>query len=181
MAVLTREEILKLIKEEKLFIEPFNEEVIRENGLDLRIGYEYAFYSFENKIVDLTEIENSANLFSIVEAKDGKIVIKPNSFVLLSTIEYIKFPNNVIGFCNLRSTLARYGLSVPPTIIDAGFEGNITIELINTSNNYVVLKPGLRFLHVVLEETVGEIEYKGVYKGQRGVRLPKGLKEEFSN
>jgi len=181
MSVLTRSEILKLIKDKKLIIEPFDEEIVRENGLDLRIGEEYAFYSFEDEVIDLTEIEDSKYFFSKVEAKDNKIVIKPNSFVLLTTKEYVKFPNNLIGLCNLRSTLARYGLSVPPTVIDAGFEGNITIELINTSKNYIVLKPNLRFLHVILIEAKGEFEYKGKYKGQKGVTLPKGLKEEFEN
>ncbi len=177
--VLTRNEILKLIKEEKLLIEPFDESIVRENGLDLRIGDEYAFYSFENQVIDPTKIENVKELFSVIKAKDGKIVINPNSFVLLTTLEYVKFPENVVGFCNLRSTWARYGLSIPPTIIDAGFEGNITIELVNASKNYIVLKPGLRFLHVVLVETKSNVKYKGKYLGQRGVTLPKSLKEEI--
>jgi len=180
MSVLTKKEILKLINEGKLLLEPFNEEIVRENGLDLRIGEEYAFYSFEDEIIDLTEIEESKYFFSKVEAKDNRIVIKPNSFILLTTKEYVKFPPNLIGLCNLRSTLARYGLSVPPTVIDAGFEGNVTIELINNSKNYIILKPNLRFLHVVLIETKGEFNYQGKYQGQRGVTLPKGLKEEYN-
>jgi dCTP deaminase len=179
MSALTKNEILKLIKDKKLVIEPFDEEIVRENGLDLRIGEEYAFYSFEDAIIDLTEIEESKYFFSKVEAKDNKIVIKPNSFVLLTTKEYVKFPDNLIGLCNLRSTLARYGLNVPPTVIDAGFEGNVTIELINSSKNYIVLKPNLRFLHLILIETKGSFIYEGRYKGQKGVTLPKGLKSEF--
>lgn len=179
MSALTKNEISKLIKEKRLIIEPFDKEIVRENGLDLRIGSEYAFYSFENSIIDLTEIEESKYLFSKVETKDNKIILKPNSFALLTTKEYIKFPNNLIGLCNLRSTFARYGLSIPPTIIDAGFEGNITIELINSSKNYLVLRPNLRFLHVILIETKGKFIYEGIYKGQKGVSLPKGLKKEF--
>ncbi len=38
MAVLTRDEILKLVKGGALSIEPFSEDVVRENGLDLRLG-----------------------------------------------------------------------------------------------------------------------------------------------
>ncbi len=94
-------------------------------------------------------------------------------------MEYVKFPRDVVGFCNLRSTLARYGLSVPPTIIDAGFEGNVTIEVINNSGNYMVLRPGMRFLHVVLVKAIGEAKYLGRYLGgQRGVTPPKGMKGE---
>lgn len=176
--ILTRDEILKLIKDGSLSIEPFSEDVVRENGLDLRVGNEYAIYAFENQVIDPCELESARYLFSIVEAKDGRIIIPPRSFALLTTMEYVKFPSNVIGLCNLRSTLARYGLGIPPTIIDAGFEGNVTIEVINNSGNYLVLRPGMRFLHVVLASTIGEAKYLGKYLGQRGVTPPKGLKGE---
>ncbi len=176
--ILARGEILRLIKDGSLRIEPFTEDVVRENGLDLRVGNEYAIYAFENQVIDPCELESARHLFSIVEAKDGRIVVPPRSFALLTTMEYVKFPTDVIGFCNLRSTLARYGLGIPPTIIDAGFEGNVTIEVINNSGNYIVLRPGMRFLHVVLARTVGEAKYQGKYLGQRGVTPPKGLKGE---
>jgi len=81
--------------------------------------------------------------------------------------------------CNLRSTLARYGLIIPPTVVDAGFEGNLTIEVVNNSGNYIVLRPGIRFLHVILVKTEGEVKYLGKYLGQKGVTLPKGLKDEY--
>lgn len=176
--ILARGEILKLIKDGSLSIEPFTEDVVRENGLDLRVGNEYAIYAFENQVIDPCELEYTRHLFSIVEAKDGRIIIPPRSFALLTTMEYVKFPRDVIGFCNLRSTLARYGLGIPPTIIDTGFEGNITIEVINNSGNYIILRPGMRFLHVVLAKTIGEAKYEGKYLGQRGVTPPKGLKGE---
>ncbi len=178
MAVLARNELLKLIKDGVLSIEPFSDDVIRENGLDLRVGTEYAIYAFDGQIIDPCELESARHLFSIVEAKDGRIVIPPRSFALLTTMEYVKFPRDVVGFCNLRSTLARYGLSVPPTIIDTGFEGNVTIEVINNSGNYMVLRPGMRFLHVVLVKAIGEARYLGKYLGQRGVTPPKGMHGE---
>lgn len=176
--VLTHGEILKLIESGSLVIEPFDKVIVRENGLDLRVGREYAVYAFEGQVIDPCQVDDVNGLFSIVEARDGKIVIPPRSFILLTTMEYVKFPNNVVGLCNLRSTLARYGLSITPTVIDAGFEGNITIEVINNSGNYVVLRPGMRFLHVILLRAIGEARYMGRYMGQRGVTPPKGLRSE---
>jgi dCTP deaminase len=177
--VLTGNEIRKLIEKKELQIEPFEEEIVRENGLDLRIGEEYAIYAFNNQVIDVCELTSSNHLFSKVQAKDGRIAIPPNKFALLTTLEYVKFPRNVVGLCNLRSTLARYGLTIPPTIVDAGFEGNLTIEVVNSSNNYIVLRPRVRFLHVILVKTEGEAKYFGKYFGQKGVTLPKGLKEEY--
>jgi len=46
--ILTKNEIKKLIDDKKLQIEPFEDEIIRENGLDLKIGEEYAIYAFEH-------------------------------------------------------------------------------------------------------------------------------------
>jgi len=178
MGILTHDVILKSILNKEIIIDPFDESIVRENGVDLRVGYEYAQYAFSNQIVDPCEIESSSGLFKIVEAKDSRIPIPPNSFVLLTTLEKVKLPDNLVGFCNLRSTLARYGLSMSPTIIDVGFEGNITIEIINTSGNYIVLRPGMRFLHVILATAEGKYSYKGTYLKQKGVTIPKGMKEE---
>ncbi|GGP19471.1 deoxycytidine triphosphate deaminase [Thermocladium modestius] len=176
--MLSGEAINGLIKSGALSIQPLSPDTVRENGVDLRVGSQYAIYSFNDQVIDPCNLDNARDLYSIVEAKDGKIVIPPRNFVLLTTTEYVKFPNDVIGLCNLRSTVARYGLSSPPTVIDAGFEGNVTIEIVNSSSNYIVLRPGMRFLHVVLSRTEGAAKYSGKYLGQRGVTPPKGLRDE---
>lgn len=178
--LLSRKEILELVERGELVIEPYSEDVVRENGIDLKVGNEYAVYAFESQVIDPCEIDSdkARQLFSIVEAKDSRIIIPPRSFILLTTLEYIKMPNDVAGLCNLRSTLARYGLAISPTIIDVGFEGNVTIEVMNMSGNYVVLRPGMRFLHVALIKTTSPMKYTGKYLGQRGVTPPKGMKGE---
>ena len=175
--ILTKSEIEKLIESGKLVVEPIFSDTIRENGLDLRIGNEYAIYAFEGSVIDPCQLDDLSDHFRVVKA-DGKIVIPPRNFVLLTTLEYVKLPENVVGLCNLRSTLARLGLSIPPTVVDAGFEGNLTIEVVNNSPNTIVLKTGIRFLHLILVECKGEAKYLGKYLGQRGVRPPKGLKDE---
>ncbi|MFP3292656.1 MAG: dCTP deaminase, partial [Thermoproteus sp.] len=42
----------------------------------------------------------------------------------------------------------------------------------------IVLRPGLRFLHLILVRAEGAAKYLGTYLGQRGVTPPKGLKAE---
>ena len=174
--ILTNVELRRLISEGRLLVEPYLPDVVRENGLDLRVGGEYAIYAYEGVVVKPCDLTDTKHLFRVVGA--GEIVVPPRNFVLLTTEEYVKMPNDVIGFANLRSTLARYGLVIPPTVVDAGFEGNITIEIVNQSPNTIVLKRGMRFLHLVLAKTAGVAEYRGVYQGQRGVTPPKGLRGE---
>lgn len=177
--ILGAKEIYRLIYDKRLYIDPLFEDTVAENGLDLRIGNQYATYAYENIEIRPCELDDNemAKLFKIEKGVD-EIAIPPKSFVLLTTFEYIKLPADIVGLANLRSTLARMGLSIPPTVVDAGFEGNITIEVINNSSNTVVLKKFTRFLHLVLVKADGAIPYMGKYRGQIGVRPPKGMKNE---
>jgi len=174
--MLTKDKILELLQSGKLKIDPLYPDTVRENGLDLRIGGEYAIYAYEGAVVKPCELDDARPLFRVVKADE--VVIPPRNFVLLTTEEYVKMPEDVAGLANLRSTLARYGLSIPPTVVDVGFEGNITIEVVNNSPNTIVLKRGMRFLHLVLIKAEGRAAYRGTYQGQRGVTPPKGLRGE---
>jgi dCTP deaminase len=78
-----------------------------------------------------------------------------------------------MAFVNLRSSYARIGLTVPPTIIDANFEGQLTIEMIG-GEFPVRLYSGERFIHVVFAKLTSPVEkpYSGRYQRQRGIKLP---------
>ena len=92
--------------------------------------------------------------------------IEPKSFSLAKTKERVEFPIDLIGFCNLRSTYARKGLFIPPTVVDAGFRGKLIIEVINNSDNPYTFEEGERFLHLIIAECKDAISYKGKYKDQ---------------
>jgi len=168
-------EIRKLIEKKRLIIEPYTPGILSECGINLRIGNEYAVASKSYR-VNVCEFDPES--IFLIHRNVDKIVIPPRGFVLVTTLEYIKLPNDVIGLCNLRSTLARWGLSIPPTVVDAGFEGNLTIEVINNTENIVEIPVGTKFLHLVLAKIKGAKPYSGSYKGQKGVKLPKKLKGE---
>ncbi|MBP1449016.1 MAG: dCTP deaminase [Thermoproteus sp.] len=176
--ILGGDEIRRLIASGRLSVDPLRDDTIRENGLDLRIGREYAIYAYEKYAIRPCDLDDARRFFSIIKDEDEEIVIPPRNFVLLTTEEYVRMPDDVVGLANLRSSLARYGLVIPPTVVDAGFEGQITIEVVNESPNTIVLRPGLRFLHLILVRAEGAGRYQGRYQGQRGVTPPKGLRGE---
>ncbi|MEB3805982.1 MAG: dCTP deaminase [Desulfurococcales archaeon] len=165
-------DIMLLLRAGDLVIEPFDEEIVRENGLDLRLGREYCEFKDTNTILDPKHPGDPGEFY---ECSDGdEIIIPPRKHVLLHTLEYIKLPPYVAGLVNLRSTWARSGIYVPATVVDAGFEGQLTVEVVGSSFP-VKLYPGDRFLHLVMVKlnTPALKPYEGQYKGQRGVRLPK--------
>ncbi|MCD6591670.1 MAG: dCTP deaminase, partial [Thaumarchaeota archaeon] len=125
--ILSDFDLWNYIKSGRLRIEPFRNDIVRENGLDLRIGKQIARMKSIDKIFDTHN--SDVNDFYEIEEGDS-FIIRPREHVLLHTLEYIKLPIDLMGFVNLRSSYARIGLSIPPTIIDANFEGELTIELI---------------------------------------------------
>jgi len=172
--ILSKNEILELLRNGKLIIEPFENEIVRENGVDMRIGDEVAILLNNPEPIDPEKLEESTlNRYYMLKRLDGDYIIQPYMKILVSTLEYIKMPDDIIGFVELRSTFARLGLSIPPTIIDAGFEGQITLE-VHGGAFPVKLRKGMRFAHIVFAKLTGKTEpYRGKYQGQRGVTLPR--------
>ncbi|MDP7976353.1 MAG: dCTP deaminase [Thermoprotei archaeon] len=164
-----------MIKSGRLRIDPFSQDTIRENGVDLRLSDEIARHNLQAKdfVLDPSDEASVQKAYSV--ARSGSLIIAAGEQVLLSTLEYVGMPDDLMGFVELRSTWARHGLSIPPTIVDAGFQGTITLEVVNNAPYAIKLSPGQRFAHVVFARTLSRVErpYAGYYSGQRGVTLPK--------
>ncbi|TRM73779.1 dCTP deaminase, partial [Sulfolobus sp. E5] len=142
-----------------------------ENGVDLRVGNEIARFKKMDKPFNIDD-DNISQLF--VKETGEEFIINPHEHVLLVTEEYVKLPNDIMAFVNLRSSFARLGLFIPPTIVDAGFEGQLTIEVVG-SEIPIKMKKSVRFLHLIFARTLTPVEnpYQGKYQKQRGVTLPR--------
>lgn len=98
-------------------------------------------------------------------------------FVLGRTREVITMPNTLMAFVHLRSTWARHGYIIPPTVIDAGFHGSITLEMARFRSAQLslfagksvaqLLPIGQRFAHIIFAQLSTPSEpYSGKYQGQ---------------
>ncbi|RLE63445.1 MAG: dCTP deaminase [Thermoprotei archaeon] len=172
--MLARSDLIKCIESGEIVIEPFDEDIVRENGVDLRIGDEAAVLINNPDPLDPEDLEqvDLRQYYKVVKI-DNELILQPYMKILVTTLEYIKVPTYIAGLVELRSTFARLGLSIPPTIIDAGFEGQITLE-VHGGAFPVVLRKGLKFAHVVFMKLTTNTEpYRGRYFRQRGVTLPR--------
>ena len=136
---------------ERGFIKPYNSLQVNPASYDLCLSGKY---------IDLSSEE---------EISWRELHIKPGESYLASTIEYIKFPNNISGVLYLKSSLARLGLDhALAGWIDPGFEGTLTLEL--HSHRPITLQAGQRIVQVVFSQldTASENPYSGKYKGQIG-------------
>ncbi len=159
-----------------LKVNPLNENQIRENGIDLTIGFQYARFKRTSEVLDVTKEVDLSKYYNIGYMDEEGIVIEPYEHVLLHTTEYIEMPPDLVGLVNLKSSFARLGLYIPPTVVDAGFKGEIVIEVIGSSFP-VRVRPGVPFIHLIFLRTdspvVRDYSVSGHYQGQRGVRLPR--------
>lgn len=67
--ILANDELKKLITLGRLKIDPLYPDAVRENGLDLRIGGEYAIYAYEGSVVRPCDLEDAAHLFRVVKGR----------------------------------------------------------------------------------------------------------------
>ncbi len=165
--ILSDSTIKRLMENGQLSISPCTEDQIQCSSIDLRLGSEFARYSGREPI----DVRKGAEGVSVIKAEDH-IEILPKEFLLATTVEYIKLPPHITAFVEGRSSLGRLGLFIENAgWVDAGFEGQITLELYNANSVPIRLYPGMRICQLVFAmlDTVPEKTYKGKYLGQRGV------------
>jgi dCTP deaminase len=172
-------DLRKLIRAKDLVVEPLSDNSIQQNGVDFRISNEIATIKAElnNQVMDSSSIDAVQSFYHVQVTTEGFFVFLPLHHYLLKTQEKVKMPTSLIGFCGLRSTFARLGFVSPLTIVDAGFEGPLTIGVFYGGGIPIKVAVGLRFLHVVFGElkSPAEAPYAGHYKNQPGISVPKSL------
>lgn len=94
------------------------------------------------------------------------IVLEPHGFTIASAIEEFEMPDNLIGIVHDKSTWARKGLSVFNTVIEPGFHGGLTLELVYHGNKPLHLPIGAGIAQVIFHETSMPAQYKGKYQNQ---------------
>ncbi len=138
MAVLPDHVIRKLATEHAM-IDPFVETQKREGvisyglssyGYDARVADEFKIFTNVNSaVVDPKDFTPS----SFVDRKVPVCIIPPNSFALAHTVEYFRIPRDVLVICLGKSTYARCGIIVNVTPLEPEWEGQVTIEISNTT------------------------------------------------
>ena len=144
-------------------------------GYDARVSNEFKIFTdIDSAVVDPKNFKQN----SFVSRKGKECIIPPNSFVLASTVEYFKIPNDILVICLGKSTYARCGIIVNVTPLEPGWEGHVTLEFSNTSPlpaKIYANEGAAQFIFMQGNEKP-EITYAqrdGKYMKQKGVTLPK--------
>ena len=183
MTVLSDRWIKEMVRTNNM-ISPFENKQVRDNkisyglssfGYDARVSNEFKIFTNVNsEIVD----PKNFKLNNFISKKGDECIIPPNSFVLSSTVEYFRIPNDVMVICLGKSTYARCGIIVNVTPLEPSWEGNVTLEFSNTTPlpaKIYANEGAAQFIFLKGNEKpdITYADRNGKYMKQSGVTLPK--------
>ena len=89
-----------------------------------------------------------------------------NRFQLASAIELFDMPRRLVGVVADKSSWARRGLSVFNTIIEPGWRGFLTLELVYHGSDSLFIPEGAGIAQVLFHELIEPAAYAGKYQDQ---------------
>jgi dCTP deaminase len=163
----------------RIVIDPLDPSCIQPSSVDLHI--DRYFRVFRNHTMGFIDVkENLEDLTELVEINpDDVFILHPGEFVLGSTIERVALPDDLVARLEGKSSLGRLGLLIHSTagFVDAGWDGQLTLELSNVANLPITLYPGMKigqisFIRMTTpaEHPYGSAAVGSKYQGQKGPR-----------
>lgn len=179
MSVLGIDKIHKRIKKHGLIKNLSKRELKNPEGVgvDLRLGAVYqiieggAFIEADGKMglgkrkgVKTKLLAEYGNR----KKKQENVMIKPGDYYLVSTVESLNTPKDLMPVVFPRTSLFRVGLLLLNSKTDPGYKGQLTMGLTNLSRFEVKLQLGARICNVVFYKIEGSaIGYRGQHQGGR--------------
>ena len=175
--ILSDRDIRAAIRDGRVGLDPFKDEDVQPSSVDLHVDRFFrVFHNARHPYIDVKK--PMENLTELVEVHgDEPFILHPGEFVLGSTLEYVKLPEDLVARLEGKSSLGRLGLLIHSTAgyVDPGFEGHLTLELSNVANLpitiYAEMKIGqISFFQLTSpsENPYGSRKVGSKYKGQRG-------------
>jgi dCTP deaminase len=175
--LLSDRDLRKELESGRLGVDPFDEAMLQPSSIDVRLDRFFRVFN-NTRYTHIDPSQQQDDLTSLVEADDEvPFVLHPGEFVLGSTFEMARLPDDLAGRLEGKSSLGRLGLLTHSTagFIDPGFEGHITLELSNVANLPITLWPGMKIGQLCLfrlssaaEHPYGSTAAGSRYQGQRG-------------
>jgi len=175
--VLSDAAIRRLIEAGRIGIDPYDASLMQPSSLDVRVDrYFRVFRNSRYPYIDVKQAQEE--LTELVEVEDGgPFILHPGEFVLGSTLERVRLPDDLVARLEGKSSLGRLGLLIHSTagFIDPGWDGHVTLELSNVANLPITIYPAMKIgqlsfmeLNEPAERPYGSGGLGSKYQGQRG-------------
>ena len=175
--VLSDRTIQRRLDEGSIEIEPYDPSLLQPSSVDVRVDRFFrVFHNARYPFIDVKEKQE--DLTELVEIDDeSPFILHPGEFVLGSTLERVRLPDDLVARLEGKSSLGRLGLLIHSTagFIDPGWDGHVTLELSNVANLPITIYFGMKIgqlSFVQLTEPAsapyGSAGLGSKYQGQKG-------------
>lgn len=116
-----------------------------ERELEVNAGYDFfVCNTFDEKFISDFKAKNELGILrNEVEITPEKITIEPHGHVNIPSGIHVLMPDNIVLTMSNKSGVAlKKNLDVGASIVDSSYEGEIHLNLTNTSDFDVEIKPG---------------------------------------
>jgi dCTP deaminase len=173
--VLSDRTIREEIEAGRISFDPYDPAMIQPSSVDVRVdrrfrvfnNARYPYIDVRQPMEDLTEM--------VTVPDEEPFILHPGEFVLGQTLERVRLPDDLVARLEGKSSLGRLGLLIHSTagFVDAGFEGNLTLELSNVANLPITIYHGMPIgqisfmrMDAAVERPYGSEETGSKYQGQ---------------
>ncbi len=144
MKLLKKKEILRLLREKTLSIEPFESSFLEKLGYNIRIGDTVMVW--DRYSLDFVDFDKNMKRY-VEKFKLKKNIYFPlhsNETVIVKSLESIRLPEDVLGILHTKAKRPLYGLIVHTSggIIHPGWSGNLLLPITNIGNITIRLTKG---------------------------------------
>jgi dCTP deaminase len=133
---------------------------LSEAGYDVRIKQDVTFIPGDY----VRQVPPQVQLLCPHSQDPGRI--DDGNFCIASTMEYFNMPAELAGEVKDKSTWARHGLSVFNTVIEPGWHGYLTLELVYHGRKPLHIPAGSGIAQVLFYRVSNPARYDGKYQGQ---------------
>src|ERR1700675_4498804 len=144
--VLADASIRRLITEGAIGIDPYDETLLQPSSVDVRVDrYFRVFRNNRYPFIDVKEPQEELTELLEIEP-ETPFILHPGEFVLGSTLERVRLPDDLVARLEGKSSLGRLGLLIHSTagFIDPGWDGHVTLELSNVANLPITIYQGMK-------------------------------------
>lgn len=166
---------------------------LSQNGYDIRLGSSVEFFvidSSKEKHSGLDPLESDEyapitvpklyktkavyfkDVNGRIERKNVKCwEIYPGEFVLAHSLESFNIPDNITGLLFCKSSYARLGMNMAPTVLKSGWSGQLVLEIYNQTKFIMTIYEGCGIGTIYFAEHADSSlnPYDGKYQHQEGV------------
>src|SRR6185437_12760846 len=176
--VLSDRTIARLIGDGRIAIDPYDASLLQPSSVDVRVDrYFRVFHNARYPFIDVKQPQEELTELVEIEDDDKPFILHPGEFVLGSTLERLKLPDDLVARLEGKSSLGRLGLLIHSTagFIDPGWDGHVTLELSNVAKLPITIYPGMKIGQISFAQMTepaatpyGSDAIGSKYKGQRG-------------